>query len=135
MDNHAPIEVTRVRLVAALPVAPCCPAFARPLGHLSEPSIAVQPARFRAHDARTTDELLQLIKRCHQGSRTIIAVLPDLDQVRDHFPRARAWHEYSLNSYLGCCLKPLTYKHFAFRVVFVSRPPILFVSLRGHRGS
>jgi zinc/manganese transport system ATP-binding protein len=88
LDNHAPIEVTRVRLVAALPVAPCCPAFARPLGHLSEPSIAVQPARFRAHDARTTDELLQLIKRCHQGSRTIIAVLPDLDQVRDHFPSA-----------------------------------------------
>ena len=43
---------------------------------------------FAAVDARTTEDLLQLIKRSHQGGRTVIAVLHDLDQVRDHFPSA-----------------------------------------------
>jgi zinc/manganese transport system ATP-binding protein len=37
-------------------------------------------------DERTTDDLLQLVRRWHQEGRTVIAVLHDLDQVREHFP-------------------------------------------------
>jgi zinc/manganese transport system ATP-binding protein len=43
---------------------------------------------FAAVDERTTEDLLQLVKHCHQSGRTVIAVLHDLDQVRDHFPSA-----------------------------------------------
>lgn len=42
---------------------------------------------FNAIDARTTADLLALVARWHAQSRTVIAVLHDLEQVRTHFPR------------------------------------------------
>ncbi len=41
---------------------------------------------FNALDARTTADLLDLVRTWHQEGRTIIAVLHDFDQVRAHFP-------------------------------------------------
>jgi zinc/manganese transport system ATP-binding protein len=74
--------------------------FARLL--LQDANVILLDEPFAAVDARTTDDLLQLISRCHQGGRTVIAVLHDLDQVRDHFPSALllarsciAWSETS----------------------------------------
>jgi zinc/manganese transport system ATP-binding protein len=58
--------------------------FARLL--LQDANVILLDEPFAAVDERTTEDLLQLVKRCHQGGRTIIAVLHDLDQVRDHFP-------------------------------------------------
>jgi zinc/manganese transport system ATP-binding protein len=43
---------------------------------------------FNAIDARTTADLLVLLHRWHRESRTVIAVLHDLDQVRAHFDHA-----------------------------------------------
>ena len=43
---------------------------------------------FAAIDTRTTRDLLELVRRWHGESRTIVAVLHDLDQVRDNFPEA-----------------------------------------------
>jgi zinc/manganese transport system ATP-binding protein len=43
---------------------------------------------FNAIDARTTADLLVLLHRWHRESRTVIAVLHDLDQVRTHFEQA-----------------------------------------------
>jgi len=60
--------------------------FARLL--LQDANVILLDEPFAAVDARTTDDLLGLIKRCHQGGRTVITVLHDLDQVRDHFPSA-----------------------------------------------
>jgi zinc/manganese transport system ATP-binding protein len=40
---------------------------------------------FNAIDARTTADLLALLHRWKQEARTVIAVLHDLDQVREHF--------------------------------------------------
>lgn len=42
---------------------------------------------FNAIDARTTADLLALVARWHAQSRTVIAVLHDLDQVRANFQR------------------------------------------------
>ncbi|MFN3303638.1 MAG: metal ABC transporter ATP-binding protein [Roseateles sp.] len=42
---------------------------------------------FNAIDARTTADLLALVARWHAQSRTVIAVLHDLDQVRANFDR------------------------------------------------
>lgn len=41
---------------------------------------------FTAIDARTTADLLGLVRAWHQEQRTVIAVLHDLEQVRAHFP-------------------------------------------------
>ncbi len=41
---------------------------------------------FTGIDSRTTTDLLALIKTWNKDGRTIIAVLHDLDQVRQHFP-------------------------------------------------
>jgi zinc/manganese transport system ATP-binding protein len=41
---------------------------------------------FAAVDERTTADLMALLARWHTESRTIIAVLHDIDQVRAHFP-------------------------------------------------
>ncbi len=41
---------------------------------------------FTAIDARTTQDLLRLVRTWHGEGRTVIAVLHDLDQVREHFP-------------------------------------------------
>ncbi|MFD2262145.1 metal ABC transporter ATP-binding protein [Lacibacterium aquatile] len=42
---------------------------------------------FNAIDARTTADLLTLVRRWHGEQRTIIAVLHDMEQVRLNFPR------------------------------------------------
>lgn len=42
---------------------------------------------FAAVDEATTDDLLGLIKQWQEEGRTIIAVLHDLQQVREHFPK------------------------------------------------
>ncbi|WP_297750547.1 zinc ABC transporter ATP-binding protein AztA [Hydrogenophaga sp.] len=42
---------------------------------------------FAAIDARTTQDLLHLLHRWHAQGRTVVAVLHDLGQVRDHFPQ------------------------------------------------
>ncbi|MBH5388550.1 metal ABC transporter ATP-binding protein [Bradyrhizobium diversitatis] len=42
---------------------------------------------FTAIDARTTHDLLQVVRRWHQDGRTVIAVLHDVEQVRAHFPQ------------------------------------------------
>jgi zinc/manganese transport system ATP-binding protein len=41
---------------------------------------------FAAIDERTSEDLLQLLRRWNEEGRTIIAVLHDLIQVRGHFP-------------------------------------------------
>jgi zinc/manganese transport system ATP-binding protein len=43
---------------------------------------------FNAIDARTTADLLNLLKRWKQEARTVIAVLHDMEQVREHFEHA-----------------------------------------------
>jgi zinc/manganese transport system ATP-binding protein len=40
---------------------------------------------FAAIDARTTADLLALLQRWKREARTVIAVLHDLEQVREHF--------------------------------------------------
>ena len=42
---------------------------------------------FTAIDARTTSDLLDLVHRWHGEQRTIIAVLHDFEQVKQHFPQ------------------------------------------------
>lgn len=41
---------------------------------------------FTAIDARTTADLLGVVRRWHGERRTVVAVLHDLEQVRSHFP-------------------------------------------------
>lgn len=41
---------------------------------------------FTAIDAKTTADLLDVIRRWHGERRTVVAVLHDLEQVRSHFP-------------------------------------------------
>lgn len=43
---------------------------------------------FNAIDAQTTGALLALVRQWHQERRTVIAVLHDAEQVRQHFPAA-----------------------------------------------
>ena len=43
---------------------------------------------FNAVDSRTTDSLLALLAQWHAEGRTVVAVLHDLDQVREHFPHS-----------------------------------------------
>jgi zinc/manganese transport system ATP-binding protein len=43
---------------------------------------------FTAIDAKTTADLLAVVARWHGERRTVIAVLHDLDQVRENFPEA-----------------------------------------------
>ena len=42
---------------------------------------------FNAVDARTTQDLLQLVDRWRQEGRTLVAVLHDQAQVHSHFPQ------------------------------------------------
>jgi zinc/manganese transport system ATP-binding protein len=75
---------------------------ARPIGSLSAGQfqrvlfarLLVQDAQvilldepFTAIDARTTEDLIGVVRRWHGEGRTVIAVLHDLDQVRRHFPQ------------------------------------------------
>jgi zinc/manganese transport system ATP-binding protein len=58
--------------------------FARML--LQDARLILLDEPFTAVDQRTTADLLALIGRWHDESRTVIAVLHDLDQVREAFP-------------------------------------------------
>ncbi len=60
--------------------------FARVLVQDAELILLDEP--FNAIDARTAAELLQILKRWKEESRTVIAVLHDLEQVRVHFENA-----------------------------------------------
>lgn len=60
--------------------------FARLL--LQDAPVIILDEPFTAIDARTTRDLLDLVRRWHGEQRTIIAVLHDFDQVRANFPRA-----------------------------------------------
>lgn len=58
--------------------------FARML--LQDARLILLDEPFTAIDARTTADLLDVVRRWHGERRTVIAVLHDLDQVRAHFP-------------------------------------------------
>jgi zinc/manganese transport system ATP-binding protein len=75
----------------------------RPIGSLSAGQfqrvlfarMLVQDARlilldepFTAIDARTTGDLLEVVRRWHGEGRAVVAVLHDYEQVRSHFPEA-----------------------------------------------
>lgn len=72
--------------------------FARLL--LQDAAVILLDEPFTAIDARTTQDLLALVQVWHRQGRTVIAVLHDLDQVRQYFPQtllmareAIAWGE------------------------------------------
>ncbi len=58
--------------------------FARLL--LQEAPVILLDEPFTAVDAKTTDDLLAVVRRWHAEGRTVVAVIHDLDQVRAHFP-------------------------------------------------
>ncbi|MGQ9371684.1 metal ABC transporter ATP-binding protein [Azospirillum sp. ST 5-10] len=58
--------------------------FARML--LQDARLILLDEPFTAIDARTTADLLAVVRRWHGEGRTVIAVLHDFDQVRAHFP-------------------------------------------------
>jgi zinc/manganese transport system ATP-binding protein len=57
--------------------------FARVL--LQDAGLILLDEPFNAIDARTTADLLALLHRWKQEARTVIAVLHDIEQVREHF--------------------------------------------------
>lgn len=59
--------------------------FARVL--LQDAPLILLDEPFNAIDARTTADLLGVVRRWHGEARTVIAVLHDLEQVREHFDR------------------------------------------------
>jgi zinc/manganese transport system ATP-binding protein len=59
--------------------------FARVL--LQDAPVILLDEPFNAIDARTTADLLAVVARWHAEARTVIAVLHDLEQVREHFDR------------------------------------------------
>jgi len=59
--------------------------FARLL--LQDAQLILLDEPFNAIDTRTLADLLGVVKRWHGERRTVVAVLHDLDQVRDHFPQ------------------------------------------------
>jgi zinc/manganese transport system ATP-binding protein len=58
--------------------------FARML--LQDSPVVILDEPFTSIDSQTTIDLLQVIEKWHAEKRTIIAVLHDFQQVRDHFP-------------------------------------------------
>lgn len=58
--------------------------FARML--LQDARLILLDEPFTAIDARTTADLLNVVRAWHDQQRTVIAVLHDLEQVRTHFP-------------------------------------------------
>jgi zinc/manganese transport system ATP-binding protein len=52
-----------------------------------QPDLILLDEPFNAVDSKTTASLLELIARWHQQQRTVIAVLHDDAQVRQHFPQ------------------------------------------------
>lgn len=59
--------------------------FARLL--LQDAAVILLDEPFTAIDARTTADLLDLVQAWHGQGRTVIAVLHDLEQIREHFPQ------------------------------------------------
>ena len=59
--------------------------FARVL--LQDARLILLDEPFNAIDQRTLNDLIAIIRRWHGEERTVIAVLHDLDFVREHFPR------------------------------------------------
>jgi zinc/manganese transport system ATP-binding protein len=59
--------------------------FARLL--LQDAKVILLDEPFTAIDARTTRDLLAIVKRWHQDGRIVIAVLHDFEQIRTHFPQ------------------------------------------------
>jgi zinc/manganese transport system ATP-binding protein len=53
---------------------------------LQDAAVILLDEPFAAIDARTTDDLLKIIRHWHEEGRTIVAVLHNFDQVRAHFP-------------------------------------------------
>jgi zinc/manganese transport system ATP-binding protein len=60
--------------------------FARLL--LQDARVIVLDEPFNAIDAKTSTDLLALVRRWHQEERTVLAALHDLEIVRGHFPEA-----------------------------------------------
>jgi zinc/manganese transport system ATP-binding protein len=58
--------------------------FARLL--LQDAKVIVLDEPFTAIDARTTRDLIEIVRRWHRDGRTVIAVLHDFEQVRMNFP-------------------------------------------------
>lgn len=58
--------------------------FARLL--LQDARLVLLDEPFTAIDAKTTADLLAIVRRWHGEGRTVIAVLHDIEQVREHFP-------------------------------------------------
>lgn len=58
--------------------------FARLL--LQDASVILLDEPFTAIDAKTMQDLLDLVRRWHGEARTVVAVLHDLDLVRETFP-------------------------------------------------
>jgi len=59
--------------------------FARLL--LQDAKVILLDEPFAAIDERTTADLLAIIRQWHEQGRTVIAVLHDMEQVRQHFPQ------------------------------------------------
>src|SRR4029079_2052834 len=53
---------------------------------LRDARLIVPDEPFNAIDARTSADLLALVKRWHGEGRTVLAALHDMELVRDHFP-------------------------------------------------
>jgi zinc/manganese transport system ATP-binding protein len=74
------------RMLASLSVGQLQRAlFARVL--LMDAPVILLDEPFSAIDARTTRDLIQIIRGWHAERRTVVAVLHDLEQVREHFPQ------------------------------------------------
>jgi zinc/manganese transport system ATP-binding protein len=58
--------------------------FARVL--LQDARMIVLDEPFNAIDAKTSADLVELVRRWHAEARTVLAALHDMDLVRDHFP-------------------------------------------------
>jgi zinc/manganese transport system ATP-binding protein len=58
--------------------------FARVL--LQDARVIVLDEPFNAIDAKTSADLIELVRRWHAEKRTVLAALHDMDLVRDHFP-------------------------------------------------
>ena len=60
--------------------------FARLL--LQDAPVILLDEPFTAIDAKTTSDLLGIVRRWHDEERTVIAVLHDMEVVQQHFPEA-----------------------------------------------
>jgi zinc/manganese transport system ATP-binding protein len=61
--------------------------FARVL--LQDAQLILLDEPFNAIDARTSADLLAVVRRWHGEARTVVAVLHDMELVREHFPQTR----------------------------------------------